>query len=384
MKDMQHRRSGPLSRAAIIVACGWLPLVSAGCSRSGAVNPADSPTARSSLEYVLPAGSRGVTTAFVKMATLPEYLEAGGQIQADPTRIVHVYAPVSGRLISVQARPADYVRQGQVLATLASSDVAAARAAYRQAQADAGLKQEALARSQSLYEHKAIALKDYQQAQADAQTAQAALESARERLALLGVDAAGSSDEILVRAPRPGIVLDLGAAAGEFSKSLDSSSPLCTLADLRTVWAVANVYEKDLASVKLGQAAFITTTAYPGRSWRGRVTAIGGALDPTTRTLDVRVVLPNPGTLLKPGMFATIRLVRAARSAVIVPQSAILHEGSSASVFVERSGGRFERRAVALGRSLTGDQVEIVSGLGPGERVVVEGADLLAVGAAPQ
>ncbi|HEX4602319.1 MAG TPA: efflux RND transporter periplasmic adaptor subunit [Gemmatimonadales bacterium] len=376
-----------LARAGALV-CAASALLAAACSRGGAARPqsdaatgAGADAAPSGNDFVVREDARGIAMAAVAAQSLPDYLDIAGRIQADPTLVVRVYPPVSGRLIEVQVRPADYVERGQVLAVLASSDVAAARAAYRQAAADARVKTQALERSRVLYDNHVIALREYQQAEADREAAAATLESARERLELLSVDSAGSSDRIAVRAPRAGIVTDLGAAAGEYSKSLDNSNPLCTIADLTSVWAVGDVYEKDLASVKVGDLVDVTVNAYPDEPRRGRITAIGSNVDTTTRTLKVRVVLPNPRRRLKPDMFATIRVVRAVRTAVVVPQAAVVREGTAAYLFVQRSPGHFARRPVTLGRDTEHNQVEVTSGLAPGDTIVVEGAELLRVAA---
>jgi cobalt-zinc-cadmium efflux system membrane fusion protein len=333
-------------------------------------------------QFVLPSDPKGITLATIGSERLPNELDVAARIQADPTRVVRVYAPVSGRLISVAVRPADLVTRGQPLALIASSDVAAARQAYQQATADNTVKKEALVRSKLLLDHHAIAEKDYEQAQADYLTSQAALESARERLLFLNVGTDGGSDQLVVKSPRSGVVMSLGAAAGEFSKSLDSADPLCTIADLSTVWAVGNVYEKDIAAVRVGEQADVAVDAYPGQHWRGRIGAIAGAIDPATRTLGIRVVLANPGLRLKPGMFAAIRLVRSVRRAVVIPSQAVLREGNANYVFLEQSPGRFIRRAVTLGQALNGGRVEVTSGLSPGHTIVVQGAELLRVNAA--
>ncbi|HYL22361.1 MAG TPA: efflux RND transporter periplasmic adaptor subunit [Gemmatimonadales bacterium] len=368
-----------------VIAAAAVALAATGCSRGRAARPpvanaavlAPDTATSSSTDFLVREDARGITTAAVTAEPMPDYLEVAGRIQADPTRVVRVYPPVSGRLVSVDVRPADYVEQGQVLAVLASSDVAVARAAYRQAQADAHVKRQALERARLLYDNHVIALRDYQQAQADAVSAEAMLESAVERLELLNVDTAVSSDQLPVRAPRAGVVTDLQAAPGEYSKSLDNSNPLCTIADLSTVWAVGDVYEKDVASVKVGDSARVITSAYPTESRRGRVTAISSTVDTTTRALKVRVVLANPGGRLKPDMFATIRVVRAVRTAVLVPQSALVREGASAYLFVQTAPGRYQRRAVTVGSDVAPNRVEVTSGLAPGDTVVIEGAELL-------
>lgn len=378
--------SGSELRLAAVAVCVTLTLLLTGCSRQGRTDPAVNsaavaPTApdvpATAHDFVLGEDARGVTTAPVRSERLADYLDVAGRIQADPTRVVRVYPPVSGRLVAVQVRPADRVERGQVLAILASSDIAAARAAYRQALADAQVKGQALERSRLLYENHVVALRDYQQAHAEGAMAEAALESAAERLELLNVDTAGTSDQLTVTAPRAGVVVDVGAAPGEYAKSLDNANPLCTIADLSTVWAVGDVYEKDLASIKIGDSADVTANAYPAERWRGRVTAISSTVDTTTRTLKVRVVLANPGLRLKPDMFAAIRVVRAVRSAVMVPASAVVREGAAAYLFVQTSPGHFEHRAVTLGRDTDRGQVEVTSGLAVGDTVVVEGAELL-------
>ena len=374
-------------RASALVWCATLLL--AGCSRgdanppatNAATSPAESHAAGN--DFVLPEDARGVRTAAAQGQRLPDYVDVAGRVQADPTRVVRVYPPVGGRLISVDIRPADRVAQGQVLAVLASSDVAAARAAYRQAQADAHVKQQGVERSRLLYEHNVIALRDYQQAQADAVMASAAFESATERLALLDVDTTSSSDQLAVRAPRAGVVTDVAAAPGEYAKSLDNATPLCIIADLTTIWVVGDVYEKDLASLRLGDWADVLVSAYPGEPWRGRISAISNIVDTTTRSVKIRLVLANPGLRLKPDMFATIRVLRSVRSVPVVPQTAILREGTSAYLFVQTSPGHFERRLVTLGRDINPSQVEVTSGLVPGETVLIEGAELLRAAATP-
>src|SRR5713101_6265594 len=173
-------RGGGAFLLSVTACSGDAPGRAAAKTPTSALDSATPPS-----DVVLREDARGVATAAVGAAELADYVEVPGRIQADPTRVVRVYAPVSGRLISLHVRPADAVEQGQVLAVLASSDVAAARTAYRQTQADAQVKQQALERSKLLYENHVVALREYQQAQAEARMAAAALESAVERLELL-------------------------------------------------------------------------------------------------------------------------------------------------------------------------------------------------------
>ena len=374
-----------LTRAAMTL--GTVTACFLGCSKPPPANATASSASGSAAdpadEFTLPPEVRGVSTAPAVLQPVADYVEITGRIQADPTRVVRVYPPVSGRLITVDVRPADYVERGQVLAILASSDVAAARTTYRQAEADAQVKQQALERSRLLYQHQVIALRDYQQAQADAAMAVAAFHSALQRLDLLGVDTASASDELVITAPRSGVVTDLGAAPGEYAKSLDNAAPLCTIADLGTIWAVGDVYERDLASLRIGDSADVVANAYPDERRRGRIAAIASTVDTTTRTLKVRVVLANPGLRLKPDMFATIRVVRALRHAIVVPQAAVVREGTAAYVFVEVAPQHYRRRAVTLGPDTDRSRVEVISGLAPGDVLVTAGAELLRAVASP-
>jgi cobalt-zinc-cadmium efflux system membrane fusion protein len=276
----------------------------------------------------------------------------------------------------MKVRPWDRVEKGQTLATLESADLSRAVADYHKALADDQVKQEELKRSEDLLAHHAIAVKDYQQAQADAESAQAELDAAREQIRVFGMDPDHASTELRLAAPRSGVILDVGAAPGEFSNALAAPQPLCTIADLSTIWAVGDIYEKDLLATRAGESAQVTLNAYPGQHWSGHVGVVSDAVDPNTRTLHVRVVLANPGTRLKPAMFGTIRLLRSSGQGILVPTAAVIHEGNAAYVFLGVGNGHYERRSVALGRT-QGDSLEITSGVKSGDTIVTQGALLL-------
>jgi cobalt-zinc-cadmium efflux system membrane fusion protein len=171
------------------------------------------------------------------------------------------------------------------------------------------------------------------------------------------------------------VVTDVSAAPGEFSKSLESANPLITVADLNTVWMVGDVYEKDFAKVAVGTPVMVTLQAFPGEHWSGHIDSLSGMLDPTTRTLKARVVLPNPTQRLKPEMFGSIRVKAGSHPALIVPTRAIIYEGGTTTVFV-KAGGKTEQRTVTVGQTVDGE-VEVLSGLQEGEEVAADGAELL-------
>lgn len=317
-----------------------------------------------------------IRTAEVTRQNVSDSIDLPARVQADPVRTVHVFAPAGGQLVSVSVRPGDHVQRGQIIAVLHSNDLAQAHADYMKAKADHDRTQRALERAQLLYDHKVLPQKDYEDAKAEAISGQAELETAKEHLNLLGVPLDQVSDELQVRAPKSGVVLDVSAAPGEFSKALDASAPLCTIADLSDVWIMGDVYEKDLSSVALHKPVDISFAAYPGKTWKGRVDNISPIIDPNTRTIKVRVVLANAASQLKPDMFAQIHVQRGTRNVILLPAPAVLHDGEKTYVYVDGGGGKYQPREVKIGPMQDGS-VEIASGLSGGENVVVEGAELL-------
>jgi len=204
--------------------------------------------------------------------------------------------------------------------------------------------------------------------------------SARARLELLGADADSFCRAALGAGTAFRVITDLGAAPGEFAKSLDNSNPLCTIADLSSVWAVGDVYEKDSRQPQGRRLRRRSPSArIPPSPGTAGSRAIGSALDTTTRTLKVRVVLVNPGTRLKPDMFAVDSCGCAPsghRSWCRI--AAVLREGDRRHTSTyQTSPGHFARRAVTLGRDTERHELEVISGLAPGDTIVVEGAELL-------
>jgi len=343
-----------------------------GCGRS---EKASAPPELQSAQF---SSAPTVRHVAVERRLVHDVLDLAAKVQPDPTKLVRIYPPTSGRVVSVSVKPGDRVRRGETLAVLQSGDVGTARADFTKAQIEANRATRAMQRIKSLYEHGAAAEKDYIEAQATADSAHAELERASQRLSLLNLSARANSDRVGLVAPTDGVVLEISAAPGEFSKSLESSNPILTIADLTTVWVVADLYEKDVAKVLPRSPVIVTLQAYPGRSWKGRIASISDALDPVTRTLKIRVVLPNTGRELKPEMFGTVRLETGAHSALVVPATAVIREGGKTSVFVEKDGTS-EPRRVAVGTTV-GSEVEVLGGLQAGEQVASEGAELLLKG----
>ena len=363
LKAFGLRREGAVLTLLVAV------LLLVGCGRSEKDSAGPEP------QSAQPSSAPAVRHVAVERRLVHDVLDLPARVQPDPTKLVRIYPPTSGRVVSVSVKPGARVRRGEILAVLQSGDVGTARADFTKAQIEANRATRAMQRIKSLYEHGAAAEKDYIEAQATADSAHAELERASQRLSLLNLAAHANSDRVGLAAPTDGVVLEVSAAPGEFSKSLESSNPILTIADLTTVWVVADLYEKDVAKVRPRSSVTVTLQAYPGRAWNGSIASISDALDPVTRTLKIRVVLANASRELKPEMFGTVHLETGAHVALVVPATALIREGDKTTVFVEKEG-KPEQRNVTLGATV-GSEVEVLSGLQAVEQIATEGAELL-------
>jgi len=330
-----------------------------------------------------------IRVAAVETADVPkDEVVAPARVGIDPGRLAKVLLPVPGRIDEVLAKLGDRVERGQALVAVESPDADGAVSAWRQSEAAerqaaaAVTKAEAdYERVRDLLEHGAAAQKDVLAAQNDRAQALAALdaahaarEQARRKLELLGLAPTISRQRVLVRAPINGTVLEVGVAPGEYRN--DTATPLMSIADLTRVWLGADVAEPAIALIRPGEQVDVTLVAFPGEVFTGKVARVADVLDPQTRTVKVYVELPNPGARFRPDMFGTLRHVASRRRAPVVPLASVVQQYGRAVVFVERAIARFERREVVLG-AREGDRVAVLSGVTPGERVVVDGAILL-------
>lgn len=354
-----------------------LTLLSAWLLLAGCGNRDQKPAARAN-----PAPPM-VKTMRVELKSIENQLAIAARVQPDPARVVRVFPPAGGRLLRVNVRPGDRVHKGETLALLESSDVAQARADYAKARTEMDHNQRAFDRAKLLFDHKVLSQREFEDAQASYEEARSELDRATDRLRVMGVSAQGPSNQVALLAPRDGVVLDLGTAPGELQKSTDNATPICTIADLSTVWIMGDVYEKDVAALHRGEPAVISVAAFPDLRLTGQLDLISDTLDPTTRALKVRVVLNNPKWLLKPEMFATIRVNRPAAQAIVLPASSLLREGGDTAVMVQTAPDKYERRLVKVA-SANADQVVIAEGVKPGETVVTEGAALVRGGGESQ
>ncbi|MDE1163107.1 MAG: efflux RND transporter periplasmic adaptor subunit [Acidobacteriaceae bacterium] len=317
-----------------------------------------------------------LTVNTIHAETSSDQLHLPGRVEADPQKVVHIYAPLSGRLLSLSLVPGQEVRKGQAVATLQSGDVAQARSDFEKAKIEALRSDRALERGKLLASHDVLSQADLQELQATDAAAHSEQERARQRVHELGFSENGTSDIATITAPITGTVLDVGTATGEMQRSLETTNGIATVANLDQVWVTGDVFEQDLHSIHLHDVVSITFSAYPGQTFTGTVANVGDSFDPGTHALKVRVVLQNPGHKLKPAMFATLSVAQPAQTRLMLPQSAVLHDGDSTVVYVPAGDGKYVTKTVKTGASI-GDRIEILSGLQNGDRVVTKGAAYL-------
>jgi len=309
-----------------------------------------------------------VTTSQIEAAS---ELTATGSVFPDINREVPVISLANGRVVDIKTRLDDNVRKGQLLLKVQSPDVTSAFNAYLKAANDEQMAKKAYTRAEDLFKHGATSQGQLEQAEDSAKNAQADLTAAEEQLHTLGVDKHHPTSIVNVYAPISGVVVAQNvtnsAAAGV---SLSGSATAFTIADLSTVWVVADVFENDISKLQLGQEAKIKFNAFPDRPVTGRISDIGPILDPSIRTAKVRIELRNPG-FLKLGMFATATFTSKAKEVhAVLPAEAVLHLHDRDWVFIPAGGNQFKRTEVHAGNMLSGSRQEILSGIQPGQQVV--------------
>ncbi len=304
-----------------------------------------------------------------------------GKIAVNGDRSTPLYSPFSGRVIRVLAGLGDTVKAGAPLAMLEATEFVQAQNDLQTAAAQVKLARINETRKHALYDAKGGSLQDWQQAQADLVAAETAVNSARNRLRILGrseadIAARETAPKIdptaAIVAPISGVVVDRQVGLGQYVTAA-AGTPLFTIADPSSVWLLANVRENDAGLVHLGQTVEVRVPAYPERRFQARVSYVAAMVDATTHRIAVRAEIENHDGALKPEMFANFRiLVSAATESPAVPEAAVIYEGEAAHVWVVTGDDLLSYRTIRAGRNNEG-LIEVLDGLKPGERIVTKG-----------
>lgn len=313
------------------------------------------------------------------MTEVRETLRVPGRIEADETRLARVGAPVPGRVTDLEAREGDAVRRGQVLAVISSTELSTAQLAYLKSVSQRGLAARAAVRAQQLLEADVIGAAELQRRQAELAQAEAEVNAARDQLKVLGMGGAAlerlaetrtinSTAQIV--APIAGTIIDRKVTEGQVVQPADG---VFLVADLSNLWAVADVPEQIAASVRPGEAVQLEIAALPGRPLPGRLSYVAPTVSPETRTVRVRMDLPNPQREFRPNMLASMLIRSAPQWRLTVPADAVVREENRDFVFVRSGENAYRLQAVQLGAEFEGRRV-IQSGLREADVIVLDGA----------
>lgn len=344
----------------------------------------------------------GLTLTRISASPFRTELTTDGNIATNDNLMVNVFSPYSGRVANVVARLGDTVKKGEVLMTVDASefvqgqnDLITAAGAFNTTTTQLRLAQKTENRQHELLLAKAGAEKDWLQSQSDLAAAQNTMRSAeitlsavRNRLRILGkTDAEITALEhtpdsqklgaaAAVKAPINGVVVQRQVGVGQYIQSASggASTPLFGIADLSSVWLIANLREADTAAVKIGQIVEVAVPAYPGKVFEAKVTWVSPLVDPVSHRIPVRAEINNRDRALKPQMLASFKVITGeATNLIAIPQSAVVYEGSSTHVFVAQSDHTIESRNVTIARQ-NNDMVGVSAGLSAGEKIIISGA----------
>jgi cobalt-zinc-cadmium efflux system membrane fusion protein len=390
MKCKDVSRNRPLVAASVwrpAFFCGALAVVLALAGCGGGNENANKMTSFSTAEsaaskaelFSLPADQMSHIQIYtVAQAPIERTLRLSGAVAYNSYVTTPVITQVGGPVSRIVVTPGEHVTKGQPLLYVASPDYSQLRSAYIKARDASQLAERFYKRAQDLYAHQAIAQADLEQAESNRTQAEADLQSSEQAIRVLGIAnpesvvTAPSSAELPLLAPMAGEIVERLCSPGQL---LQAGGTQCfTLSDLNSVWVMVNIYQNDIAYVRVGEDVTIDNETYPGVV-RGKIQYVAPALDPTTRTLQARIEASNPGERLKKDMYVTAE-VHAGNipNALLVPDAAVLRDTENMPyVYIQTGANQFARRMVTLGET-QGGKTQILSGLQAGDKVVGDGS----------
>ena len=367
-------------RLAELVAVSVVMAVLSACESARPNASANSAKSSNSAELftIPPEQMSHVQVLTVQPTTLTRTLRLTGAVAYNSFRTTPVITQVSGPVSRIVIVPGQKVTQGEPMMYVASPDYSQLRTNYLKAKEAYVLAQKADARARDLYQHKAISEQNVEQADAAEAQAGGDLVAAQAALKVMGItdpDAlvkAPPSFEVPVRAPIDGLVVEQDVSAGQLIQP--GTTQCFMISDVRTVWVLVNIYQKDLPYIRVGDRVTIQTDTYP-EVFHGRIAYVAASLDPSTRTLQARIETNNPGEKLKKDMYVVASVdAGTIPHAIALPDAAVLRDSENQPfVYVEESSNQFGRRSVTLGESMNG-QTQITSGLKAGDQVIGNGS----------
>jgi cobalt-zinc-cadmium efflux system membrane fusion protein len=382
---MSHWDQHQARRATIVLAALGLLALGASCGRSSQTGTMTSYSESGASSdkpqlFTVPQDQMAhVQIVTVQPTTLTRTLRLTGAVAFNGFDTTPVITQVSGRVSRIVATPGQRVRSGEPLLYIASPDYSQLLSVYLKAKDAYHLADLNYGRSKDLYDHHAIAERDLQAAESVRTQAQADLGSSEQALRIVGINNPETkvgkpvSAEIPITAPISGEAVERLVAPGQVIQA--GTTQVFTISNMSSVWVLANVYQKDLPYVRVGDTSTITTDAYAGQVFRGKISYVAAALDPNTRTLQARIDVANPQEKLKKDMYVTAEVqAGTVPNALAVPTAAVLRDAENQPyVYALTGNNQFARRPVTIGESTEG-KIQVTSGLASGDRVVGDGS----------
>lgn len=361
-----------------------LMFLSFGCKGGGKTSDKESKDSTTTLTNLIKLDEKmmgNIKTEAVCEIPMPTLLAITGKVQCNEDQMNRVLAPVSGQVLNLKVKIGDTVNKGDILFYINSRDVATAVSECLASQKDLDLAEKNYAMTKDLFEHQASSHISLQQAENELAKTKVQAARAEESLRVLGVNvnevSSGLNSLIPIRASINGTIIERHLTEGQFVQP--DNNPLVTITNLSSLWILADIYERDLRLVKVGQKAEVTTAAYPELCFVAYVSNISDIVDATTRTVKVRFLVTNSNLSLKPEMFASVSLFLEESTRVLtVPEKAVFTEGGQNFVYAGTDDREFSRKQVEVTSDESG-RLKVLSGLKAGEKVVSEGALLLSL-----
>ena len=309
----------------------------------------------------------------VRYEPINDELHLSGEVAFDENKIVKVFPNSSGQVLEVKVSFGDKVTAGQVLAVMKSADVAGYYSDLMSAEADLKIAKRQMDNAESLYKNGISSQKEYEEAKGNYEKAEAVRNKIESLIKINGGGNTQPGGIYYIKAPISGYIVEKKVNAGNFIR-MDMTDNMFTISDLKDVWIWANVFETDIAKVREGYAAKVTTLSYPDKIYSGVIDKISTVLDPTNKVLRVRVRLINPDLTLKPEMFANVIITNTENTkAISIPSSAIVEENGKTYVVAYNGNCDLKVMEVSI-MKIVGDKTYLNNGIQPGQKLLTHNA----------
>lgn len=317
-----------------------------------------------------------ITIDTVKIDNISDEVSLSGEVNNDDNKVVKIFPNASGQVVSVNVSLGDKVVKGQTLAVIKSADVAGNYSDLKTANSDAAIAEKEYKNAEQLYKNGISSEKEFTQAKLQYEKAMNAVSKVHTQIAINGGGKTSAGGTYIISSPRSGYIVEKNINAGSFIRN-DNAQNLFTISDMQDVWVWANVFETDINKIKLGTSAEVTTIAYPDKIFSGKVNQINSVLDPSSKAMKIKIVLPNPGMLLKPQMFTKIIINdKEDAKALVIPSKALVFDGGKNYVIMYKDNYHIKARMVDILKTV-GERTYLREGVTPGDLIISKNQLLL-------